>query len=77
MGLLVTLEPPSAPMQKEAVVAGHYHSDGWHRDYPTLQIVTVEELLAGKHPDLPPARQAFKQAPKVDPDQGEALQLDI
>jgi site-specific DNA-methyltransferase (adenine-specific) len=77
MGLLVTLEPPSGPMQKEAVVAGHYHSPGWNRDFPAIQIITVEELLAGKHPDVPPARQTFKQAPKTDPDQGEALQLDL
>ena len=64
-------------MQTEAVVAGHYPSEGWNRDFPAIQIVTVEELLAGKHPDLPPARQTFKQAPKAEADQGEALQLDL
>jgi site-specific DNA-methyltransferase (adenine-specific) len=73
MGLLVTLESPSAPMQKEGVVAGHYHSDGWNREYPAMQIVTVEELLDGKQPDLPPARQTFKQAPKPAAHMGEAL----
>ena len=47
MGLFITLEPPTQPMTKEAVSAGLYHSEVWQRDYPKIQIRTVEELLAG------------------------------
>ena len=41
-------------MTTEAVGKGFYHSEGWHRDYPRLQILTVEELLSGKQVDMPP-----------------------
>ena len=37
----------------------------WNRDYPRLQILTVEDLLPGKTVDLPPNPQTFKQAKKV------------
>jgi site-specific DNA-methyltransferase (adenine-specific) len=65
MGLLVTLEPSTAPMRKEAVEAGTFRSEGWQRDYPRVQILTVEELLSGKHPDVPPMRQTFAKAERV------------
>ena len=62
LALLITLEPPSAPMRQEAVAAGFYESEGWGRQFPKVQIVTIGELLAGKRPELPPARQTFQQA---------------
>jgi hypothetical protein len=46
MAVLVTLEPPTAPMKAEAASAGNYLSP-WHkRPYPRVQILTVAELLA-------------------------------
>lgn len=65
MAMLVTLEPASGPMQTEAVEAGFYTSGFWGRDFPRVQIVTIEDLLAGKKPDVPPARQTFQQAPVI------------
>ncbi len=65
MGILVTLEPPTAPMRKEAAEAGWYRSEGWGRDYPKVQILTVEELLDGKVADMPPARQTFSKAERI------------
>jgi hypothetical protein len=62
IGIFLTLEKPTKPMIEEAVGKGFYHSDGWGKDYPRLQILTVEEILAGKQPDLPPNIQTFKQA---------------
>ena len=38
-----------------------YHSPGWNKEYPRLQILTVKDLLAGKTVDLPPNLQTFKQ----------------
>ena len=35
------------------------------KDYPRLQLLTVEDLLAGKTVDLPPNLQTYKQAGKV------------
>jgi site-specific DNA-methyltransferase (adenine-specific) len=53
-------------MITEALEKGFYHSPGWNRDYPRLQIVTVEELLDGKQIDMPPSSITFKQAEKVE-----------
>ena len=72
MGVFITLEKPTKPMIEEAVSAGHYHSEGYGRDYPRIQILTIEELLADPdrlHPRClrtPPRvlGETFKQAPK-------------
>jgi hypothetical protein len=65
MGLLVTLEPPTGPMRKEAVQEGSYRSEAWNRDYPRVQILTVEELLHGVKPDVPPSRSTFSSATRI------------
>ncbi|KXK00287.1 MAG: DNA modification methylase [Acidobacteria bacterium OLB17] len=64
IGIFLTLENPTKPMIEEAVGKGFYHSDGWNKDYPRLQILTVEDILNGKQPELPPNIQTFKQAAK-------------
>jgi adenine specific DNA methylase Mod len=63
-GILVTLEKPSKPMREEAVAAGRYASALWHeKDYPKIQIVTIEGLLAGKERvDAPPQMNPFAKA---------------
>lgn len=58
MGLFVTLEEPTRPMQQEATAAGTYLWDAEEpaREYPRLQILPVSELLKrdGIRPQLPP-----------------------
>jgi hypothetical protein len=49
----------------EAEGNGFYHSEGWNRDYPKLQILTIEDLLTGKQPDMPPSSITFKQAERM------------
>ena len=66
LGLFITLEPPTADMQTEAVAAGFYHSIGWNRDYPRLQLLTIGDLLHGSQPQMPPTAMTFKQAPKAE-----------
>jgi DNA modification methylase len=56
MGWFITLEQPSKPMRTEAASAGFYQSP-WGK-HPRLQILTVEELLDGKHFDCPPIRSS-------------------
>ena len=54
MGLLVTLEPPTGPMLQEAAAAGFYVPEHFpDRQYPRVQIATIEELLNGNGPDVP------------------------
>jgi site-specific DNA-methyltransferase (adenine-specific) len=63
--VLITLEKLSKDMNTEAIGAGFYHSDGWNKDFPKLQILTVEDLLNGKQVQLPPSLHTFKQAEKL------------
>jgi hypothetical protein len=46
-GVLITLEKPSKPMVKEAIDAGRYTAKLYQKEYPKIQILTVEGLLAG------------------------------
>jgi site-specific DNA-methyltransferase (adenine-specific) len=63
-GILVTLEPPTKPMREEASDAGRYISKLWHdKDYPKIQILTIEGLLSGKERVVaPPQINPFAKA---------------
>lgn len=62
IGVFLTLEPPTRPMEKEAASAGFYTLG--ERQYPRLQIITVEQALAGMKPAIPliDTGAAFKRA---------------
>lgn len=77
IGVLITLENPSRDMDKESVSAGFYMSDLWQQKYPRLQILTIEDLLAGKTVQMPPAYSAFKKAERVKKHQGIQGELGI
>ncbi|MDD5037835.1 MAG: site-specific DNA-methyltransferase [Dehalococcoidales bacterium] len=53
IGVFILLEKPTRPMVEEAAMKGFYHSP-LGKDYPRLQILTIEEILNGKMPDIPP-----------------------
>lgn len=65
IGVFITLETPTRDMQKEAASAGFYHSPGWDKDYPKLQILSIADLLTGKAVSMPNTSITFKQARKV------------
>ncbi len=67
MGVFITLEDPTKPMEKEAWEAGFYRSSGWGRDYPRIQILTIESLLHGAGVKMPPQHGTFKEAQRVRP----------
>lgn len=71
IGVFITLEEPSKDMKQEAVTSGFYRSEHWQRDYPRIQILTIEELLAGAEIKMPTERGTFKEAPRAQdkPDQ--------
>jgi site-specific DNA-methyltransferase (adenine-specific) len=52
MGLFITLADPTGPMKTEAVKAGFYESPH-HGKFPKIQILTIDELFAGKKPKIP------------------------
>lgn len=62
LGLLLTLKAPTREMLREAREAGVYRSEHWGREYPRIQIATIEDLLAGRYPSLPPSRRTFARA---------------
>ncbi len=65
IGLFVTLTPPTKPMEKEAAAAGFYRA-GNGREYPRIQILTIEDLLTRrKRPeywDMDMGELTFKKA---------------
>jgi adenine specific DNA methylase Mod len=65
LAALITLEEPTQPMIDEAANAGFYHSEGWNRDYPRMQILKVQALLAGKKIETPPTNVTFRDAPRA------------
>lgn len=63
VGIFITLTEPTNPMRVEAVKAGYYVTP--YGQFPKLQIFTIEDLFAGKRPQLPWRDQgAFKRAPR-------------
>ena len=65
IGVFITLEKPSQDMKTEAASAGFYHSQGWNKDYPKIQILTIEDLLHGAEVKMPQQFGTFKQAQRV------------
>lgn len=51
IGVLITMEKPTAGMRAEANKYGFFSYNG--KSFPTLQILTVADLLAGHQPQLP------------------------
>ena len=67
IGLFITLHPPTRPMQDEAAAAGFYAPEHYPDSlYPRVQILTIEELLAGKRAEYPRLAPdaTFRQAPR-------------
>jgi hypothetical protein len=65
MGVLISLEEATKPMRAEAASAGFYESP-WGK-HPRVQVLTIEELLAGQGIDMPPIKQVnqtFKKTPR-------------
>lgn len=55
-GFLLTMDPPTKAMRDEVLAAGKYQHPLLNREDDRIQIVTVEDILAGKRLDLPMAR---------------------
>ena len=71
LGLFISLQEPTRNMREEEASGGFYHSDLWQRDFPKIQIRTVDQLLAGQGFDLPPRQPAYQPAARVRASEGE------
>ncbi len=62
MGVMITLADSTQPMRTEAVASGYYRTEA-QGDFAKIQIITIEELLNGKKPQMPwVAPDVFKKA---------------
>lgn len=76
-GILVTLEPATKPMIQEAIDAGSFEvMFGNKIEFPKVQILTIEEILKGKQPNLPYGlvKPYHKEAKAVEIDETENQQ---
>ena len=76
MGVFISLEPPTGPMNSEAASGGFYHSDLWQRDFPKIQLRTVSEMLEGKGFELPNRPAAYQPAQRVRRPQGQQASME-
>ena len=51
-GIFITLEKPTEPMVKESATKGFYSAQSGH-SYPRIQILTIEDIMQGKKPNIP------------------------
>jgi site-specific DNA-methyltransferase (adenine-specific) len=67
IGILISLQPPTGPMETEAASAGFYEHKTNQQKFPRLQLRTVKELMEGKGIERPTSAAAsdetFKKAP--------------
>jgi len=61
IGALLTLEPPTKPMRRDAASLGFYQAP-FGKKYPRLQILTIAELMEGKTVAFPHENVTFKKA---------------
>jgi DNA modification methylase len=66
IGVYISLEPHTEPMVREAASAGLY--DGPTGKVPKIQLFTIEELFAGKKPQIPLMERGFKAAAREERD---------
>lgn len=72
IGLFITLTPPTKPMIAEAAKAGFYEPPH-HPKVPRIQIITIEDLFAGRKPQVPMMESAFKKAARENTAQQDSL----
>jgi hypothetical protein len=68
IGILISLQPATGPMETEAASAGFYEHKINRLKYPRLQLRTVKELMEGKGIERPvnmAVDDTFKKAPKT------------
>ena len=75
MGLFISLESPTREMQREAASGGIFQSDLWGRDFPKIQLRTVNEMLSGHGFDLPTVSPAYQPARSIPLAQGSQSNL--
>lgn len=77
IGVLISMGEPTKPMREEIASHGFYESP-WGTRHPRMQMLTIEQLMAGKRIDYPASGQrseTFRQAPRAPGEQGRQGEL--
>ena len=70
LGVLITLEQPSRPMIGEARAHGKFRHEEMGKDYDTISIVPVADILQkGKHLEIPMSIEVLKAAERASANQ--------
>ncbi|MEV3927059.1 DNA methyltransferase [Actinomadura coerulea] len=77
MGVLITMKEPTKAMVEAAHHSGIYTYPVNSQRYPKVQIITVEELLAGKLPNMPATLLPYFQAVKRTQDDSTQMSIDL
>jgi DNA modification methylase len=85
IGVYISFEEPTKPMQREAAEAGFYTSPGSSGSaggkYPRIQLLTVRDLLEGtksvQRPRLHDRDTTFRKAPRSRPTPAQNLSLNL
>ncbi|MCD6595891.1 restriction endonuclease, partial [bacterium] len=62
LGVFLVLKPPSKGMLSYAASLGKWQMPGSLREYPVMQIFTIEDYYNGIRPDLPDTSETLKKA---------------
>jgi hypothetical protein len=63
MGVLITLHHATKGMRDAAATGGSFH-DAFGNPYPKIQLLSIEEILAGARPTMPPVIAPYTDALK-------------
>jgi len=81
IGILISLQPATAPMETEAASVGFYEHKTNQQKFPRLQLRTVKELMEGKGIERPTSAASlddtFKKAPRSKKKHGEQPELGV
>jgi site-specific DNA-methyltransferase (adenine-specific) len=81
IGILISLQPPTSPMETEAASAGFYEHKTNKQKFPRLQLRTVKELMEGQGIERPTSAAAieetFKKAPESKKKHGHQRELEM
>ena len=79
IGILISLQPPTSPMETEAASAGFYEHKTNKQKFPRLQLRTVKELMEGKGIERPTSAASlddtYKKAPESKKKHGHQAEL--
>jgi len=62
LGVFLALKPPSKGMLSYTASLGKWKMPGSRREYPVMQILTIEDFFAGIRPLLPDTSETLKKA---------------